>query len=140
MATLVEQPEVLVSQFFNSKNGGSGGGLFRSLPHGRDDEPGYAGTSDSLVRLRFAHLAATWKRAIRFESSLARIVTHQAYQAIIGMGVAAIPLILSDLKREGGHWFWALHAITQADPAREGDDYESIRSAWLGWGVANGYL
>jgi hypothetical protein len=71
---------------------------------------------------------------------LTRIVTHHAYQAIIGMGNEALPGIFADLQTHGGHWFWALHAITQADPAREADDFEATRRAWLKWGAANGYL
>lgn len=37
---------------------------------------------------------------------------HPAYQQIIGMGPAVVPLLLNDLVRTRSHWFWALRAIT----------------------------
>jgi hypothetical protein len=80
-----------------------------------------------------------WQRDTRYESSLMRIVLHPGYQAIIGMGVDAIPFILDDLRLQGGHWFWALHAITQADPTQQGGDLEAARLAWLNWGETHGY-
>jgi hypothetical protein len=134
----IEERDVVAALYFNTKNGGFGGALRGSWASLADGP--YEGTSDFMARLRFEHLARIWKRATRYESSLTKIVTHHAYQAIIGMGPSAIPMILADLRTAGGHWFWALHAISQADPEREGDDYESVRAAWLRWGVANGYL
>jgi hypothetical protein len=136
MATDIEERDV-ATLYFNTKNGGFGGALHGSW--GGIAEASYEGNADFLARLRFEHLARTWKRATRYESSLTKIVTHHAYQAIIGMGPSAIPMILADLRSAGGHWFWALHAISQADPGRDGDDYESVRAAWLRWGVINGY-
>ena len=36
---------------------------------------------------------------------------HPAYQQIISMGEAALPLILRELERNKDHWFLALMAI-----------------------------
>jgi hypothetical protein len=99
-----------------------------------------AGPEDYDRRNRFENLVREWRRETRYSSSLARIVMHPAYQAIIGMGEPAVPLIFEDLNRNGGHWFWALHAITQADPAEAGDDFAAAAHAWLAWGRAHGYL
>lgn len=66
---------------------------------------------------------------------------HPAYQRIIGMGDAAVPLILQELERSPDHWFWALNAITGADPvpeSRRGVMSEMVK-AWLEWGVQHGY-
>ena len=97
-------------------------------------------SEDALLPLRFDHLVRSWKQGTRYTSSLSKIVMHPSYQAIIGMGPRVLPLILAELQRSGGHWFWALHAITQADPASEGDDYAATVHAWLAWGRARGYL
>ena len=95
---------------------------------------------DLLLRLRFAELVRAWKQDTRYASSLSKIVMHPSYQGIIGMGPAALPLIFDELQRSGGHWFWALHAITQVDPANEGDDYDTAVRAWLAWGRQRGYV
>lgn len=62
-----------------------------------------------------------------------------SYQRIVAMGARAVPLILSEMEREGDEpdqWFWALHAITGADPvpfdAR--GDVVQMAEAWLEWG------
>ena len=39
-----------------------------------------------------------------------------SYQRIIGLGSAVVPLLLRELERQPDHWFWALKAITGADP------------------------
>lgn len=93
-----------------------------------------------LLRLEFEDLAQEWKRDTRFLSPLAKIVMHPAYQAIIGMGKEALPLILDDLRRTEGHWLWALRAITREDPSPEGADFKTAVAAWLAWGRGRGYI
>ena len=89
----------------------------------------------------FAHLAKKWKRETWFHSSVTDKCMHPAYLQIIGMGKDAVPLILSELKQHGGHWFWALRAITGANPVA--DEYrgqmDKMTEAWLKWGRGNGY-
>lgn len=43
---------------------------------------------------------------------------HPAYQRIIGLGPEVAPLLLRELERQPDHWFWALKALTGADPRR----------------------
>lgn len=67
-----------------------------------------------------------------------------AYQRIIGMGDPAVPLILAQLKSEGDdpdHWFWALTAITGANPVKAEDkgDMVKMAAAWFKWATAEGY-
>ena len=57
---------------------------------------------------------------------------------IIAMGETALPLIISQLKREGDdpdHWFVALEAITGKDPIPEEayGDTPIMAEAWLSW-------
>jgi len=92
-----------------------------------------------LERL-FSELAQRWRSETAAHSVLQKKVLHPAYQRIIGLGPAVIPLILRELKREPSHWFWALNAITGEDPAPVGSTFEQAADAWLTWGHARGYL
>ena len=66
---------------------------------------------------------------------------HPAYQQIIGMGWEVLPLILRDLKESKADWFWALTAITGANPISEGiaGNITQMTEAWLQWARAKGY-
>jgi len=68
-------------------------------------------------------------------------VLHPAYQRIIGMGPAAIPLILREMKKKPGHWLWALDALTNGEsPASGSQNLMEATEAWLRWGESRGYL
>lgn len=67
-----------------------------------------------------------------------------AYQRIIGMGPDAVPLILAQLEAEGDdpdQWFWALRAITAANPVKPEDQGNTVKmaEAWLRWAKHEGY-
>ena len=72
---------------------------------------------------------------------MTEMAMHPAYQEIIGMGELAVPLILAELERDPDHWFWALKAITGADPVPEHcrGHLEEMAQAWLRWGRMQGY-
>ncbi len=65
---------------------------------------------------------------------------HPAYQAIIGMGPDAIPMILEELSQNSGYWYWALKAISHEDPVapRDRGSIALMRAAWLNWGSTKG--
>jgi hypothetical protein len=90
----------------------------------------------------FAKLAHDWRHDTRFLSSTTAIATHPAYQRIIGLGPQVIPLILAEMKREPGHWFWALAALTGENPVTPGDEgrVSAMTDAWLKWGRENGWI
>lgn len=91
---------------------------------------------------QFARLAAEWKAQSRYLSNTAQMAMLRPYQRIIGLGPAAVPLILAELDREPDQWFWALEAITGENPvpqASEGKVREMAR-AWVEWGKAHGLL
>lgn len=94
------------------------------------------------VRRLFLALADEWHRDTGHLSSPPQIAMHRAYQRIIGMGQVAVPLILDDLRRRGGQWFWALAAITGTSPVKPGVNRNSqaVKSAWLEWGRKHGYI
>lgn len=89
---------------------------------------------------RFGELAQRWRRETAAYSVVQKKVLHPAYQRIIGLGPAAIPLILRELQQEPGHWFWALHALTGEDPASAGSTFQEAVEAWLQWGREHGYV
>ncbi len=93
------------------------------------------------ARAKFDRLANEWRSAIRYVSSLSQMVTHPAYQRIIGMGAEAIPLMLERLGHQPEHWFWALKSISGQDPVPEEErgDVEAMSRTWLSWGREHGY-
>jgi len=91
---------------------------------------------------RFRRFRDQWKTESEFMSNTAQMVLLKSYQNIIGMGYAAVPLILEELRREPDHWFWALEAITLENPVgREmAGKVEQMANAWIEWGIAQGII
>lgn len=90
----------------------------------------------------FRSLADRWRADTLYLSSATDIAMHPAYQRIIGLGPQALPLILGELERQPGHWFWALTAITGEDPVPPADRgrLPAMAAAWLAWGRQNGWI
>lgn len=83
------------------------------LPEGANVEVQITLPADAgAVSQRFAALAERWRTETAVLSSISQIAMHPAYQEIIGLGRVAAPLILREMQRQSGHWFWALRAIT----------------------------
>jgi hypothetical protein len=70
------------------------------------------------------------------------MVLHPAYQQIVGMGPAAISLLLLELKKDPDYWFEALKAITGIDSVVANDmgNLSKMVESWLDWGRVNGYI
>ena len=65
---------------------------------------------------KFQRFASTWHQAVAHHSSSRIRYGHPAYQAIIKLGSAVVPLLLRDLEKTERHWFVALSTLTHADP------------------------
>ncbi len=93
------------------------------------------------VEQRFRRLEALWHSETWFSSNPTEIIAHPAFQEIIGMGDAVIPLMLRDLEKEPHLWVWALPRITGQNPVPPGNpgNISKMREAWLRWGRENGY-
>ena len=93
-------------------------------------------------RNRFQRLRSPWKEQSRYLSNTAQMSMLGPYQRIIGMGTAAVPLILEELRREPDYWFWALESITEANPvaAEDAGRVQAMTAAWIRWGIERGYL
>lgn len=92
------------------------------------------------VKKRFKALVAEWREATLFESSPTAMATHPSYQRMIALGAPALPLVIEELRKRGGHWFWALRYLADHDPVSDNarGDYERMREAWLNWWDALG--
>lgn len=92
--------------------------------------------------IRFLTLKNAWEAETTFLSTARDICLNSNYQQIVGMGPVAIPLILNEMQRNMGHWFWALNAITGEDPVRfsHKGNMEAMTNDWLAWGKSQGYL
>ena len=90
----------------------------------------------------FEELKTDWKSKTRYMSNSAQMATLQSYQRIIGLGPAALPLILAELERETDHWFWALEAISGENPvsSSQSGKVEEMAKAWIEWGRRQGLV
>jgi hypothetical protein len=97
---------------------------------------------EPAVRARFDALAQQWRAETEFASAPHALFMHPAYQEIIGLGPAVLPLILRDLAETHDHWFWALRAITGENPVPvdERGRVSQMAECWLEWGRAKGLL
>lgn len=98
--------------------------------------------AERAMRQRFRDLLEVWRRDVAILSSLDRIVMHEAYQQIIGMGEKVVPLILEEFNKEIDHWPWALEAITGENPVPNNmrGRLKMVRVCWVEWGKARGLL
>lgn len=91
-------------------------------------------------RAEFEKLADQWRRETIHESQIKKKVAHSAYLRTIGMGKPALPLLVEALRDRPDHWFPALQAIANTDPARDATTPSAARDAWLSWASAEGLL
>lgn len=92
------------------------------------------------IERRFNVLAERWLNDTRTVSSVTEMATHPAYQSIIGLGPSVLPCLLRCLEHEPAQWFWALKAITGADPVspEQRGRARQMASAWLNWAKEQG--
>lgn len=98
------------------------------------------GVSVDETEQKFRRLVKQWREETEHLSSITKASMHPAYQRIIGMGYQAIPLLLRELQTDPDHWFWALNAITEQDPAQSEETFDGAVRAWLKWGRDNDHL
>jgi hypothetical protein len=94
--------------------------------------------SSRTVRERFEALARQWQAETAMLSSTTKRIMHPAYQAIIGLGPAVVPILIEELRERPNYWFWALKAITGEDPVCPEDrgNLERMARAWIEWAEA----
>jgi hypothetical protein len=92
--------------------------------------------STETLEERFRRLEVTWLAAVGYSSSSTVLRSHPAFQEIINLGEAVVPLMLRDLQERPRLWVWALPKITGADPVPASDrgNIAKMSEAWLRWG------
>ena len=95
----------------------------------------------ATIESDFYRLAQQWERERPHGADVSGMVMHPSYQRIIGMGPDVVPLLLKELERKPGHWFWALYAITGVDPVlpENQGNLKEMAKAWIDWGKKQGY-
>lgn len=90
----------------------------------------------------FRRLVGQWRKETAGHSSPSRIASSPAYLRIISFGKPVLPLILKELETNGGHWYPALRAISNENPAPDSARGKPrlIKEAWLEWGRRHKYL
>ncbi len=97
---------------------------------------------EESIEERFRRLADLWLAETAYVSSSSDLAAHPAFQEIVGLGPAVIPLRLRELANGTGQWHRALRRITGADPVPPADrgDIAKAAAAWLRWGKEQGYV
>ena len=101
----------------------------------RSDQAGVDPATQAVVESKFLRLRDEWKAQRGPESSTQRMAMHPAYQKIIGLGPAVVPLLLPDMEENHTHWFYALRQITGANPIPQASagNIPQMVEAWLRW-------
>ena len=91
------------------------------------------------AQLMFNDFLENWHKERGATSFISEMAMCPSYQKIIGMGDKVVPLIFRQLEIEGDEpdmWFWALRAITSADPVTDDmrGNMVKMAEAWLNWG------
>jgi hypothetical protein len=102
----------------------------------------YEPLSRSNFELELYNFLISWRNEVRHLSSPIDIAMNPNYQKIIGMGEKAVPFLLRELEHRPEHLFWALKAITGADPVQphQRGRVREMAQAWLEWAAKNRYV
>lgn len=94
------------------------------------------------IEERFRYLVKVWQSERPPSSHMSVLIMHPAYQQIIGLGPAAIPLLLKELQHNLDWWVIALHTITGANPIPKESrgKLKEMAQAWIAWGKQYGYI
>jgi len=98
-------------------------------------------TPPETTEQQFQRLYQQWEHDTAYISSSTVLYNHPAYQAIIRLGQAVVPLLLRDMEKNHTHWFCALREITGENGAvgAEPGNIASNVEAWLRWAKEKGY-
>ena len=111
--------------------------IFRSLAasDGRTVEQSTNVAEDQeTVTQTFDRLATRWRNETAYISSIPDLVMHPSYQAILRLPKdEVIPLILRELRDNGGFWYPALHSLTEENPVDQSElgNIKKMKNAWL---------
>lgn len=84
---------------------------------------------------RFYELVKRWRRETLVISSIDQAIAHEAFQEIVEMGGAVVPLIIREIKTRPDLLVAALPMITREDPVSEQSrgDVVAMATDWIDW-------
>lgn len=91
---------------------------------------------NEFVTSEFRKHSFKWRDDTKHISSPTQKYLHPSYARIIGLGPSVIKLLLESLRREPDDWFYALRAVSGANPVTTemAGFYDEMTEAWLQWG------
>jgi hypothetical protein len=98
--------------------------------------------SQAPLIARFRRLADQWIADTENISVIEDMIVHPAYQEIIGMGPAAITMLLDEIEREPNHWFVALYAVSGGQnpvPPEHAGNIDQMIEDWIEWAESRNY-
>lgn len=127
----------LQRNFLRVEDGTPGLGQY-SLPI---DAVGLSVVSTETPRERFQRLKGEWLRSIGPTDKLSDMYMLPAYQRILRLDRAAIPLLIQELRTAPNWWFWALEMITEQNPVSQEHlgNLRLMTKDWLDWADARGF-
>jgi len=90
---------------------------------------------------RFLYHYGMWCKETACLSSTTKIVENFHYKEIISMGVAVIPLIVKEMRKEPNHWFHAIDSILGVKvpiPKEMAGKVQELTDHYLKWLEKNG--
>ncbi len=75
-----------------------------------------------------------WKKQILFSSDVQKITTNQNFEALVNMGVNAIPFILQEINDSPSNLVWVLNKITKSKISERPISIDQACTLWIKWG------
>ena len=99
-------------------------------------------TAQRHLEDQFRLLVEKWHRNTATSSSIDQYISEENFLRIVGLGEAAIPLILAELQKTSSLLFAALAQITGENPVNREHrgDIVTMTKDWLDWGARKGLL
>lgn len=93
-------------------------------------------TASVDTEVLFRRLADQWKTETAHISQISTKMQHSAFRSILNMGRSVVPMILKEIEREPGHWFYALNFLTGENPIPKDftGTVEEALNLWIYWG------
>ena len=90
---------------------------------------------------RFRRAYEKWLSDTQSLSRFDKILAHESFIEIVGMGYAALPLIFRKLADQPSFIYLAAQRILGGTPKdlTQGNDFESLVASWLEWSEIAGY-
>jgi hypothetical protein len=106
------------------------------------DQPVLREVLELHIEKQFALLAEQWHNESGYDSSMIMRKRHPAYQELVSLGWAIVPMLLDALITTPDFWFPILRDITGENPVPEEERgfYDLMTDRWRVWGQQKGLL